>query len=65
MATNSTKDRLWMAVLDSDYDFDFEDQLLLPENIVRSVFYKLEVVLDMVSRFSKPDTRTVQIVVLI
>ena len=38
MATNSTKDRLWMAVVDSDDDLDFEDQLLLPENIVRSVF---------------------------
>lgn len=30
MVTNSGKDRLWIVVLDSDGDSDFEDLLLLP-----------------------------------
>lgn len=31
MVANCTKDRLWMAVLDSDDDSDLEDRFLLPE----------------------------------
>ena len=43
---------MWIAVLDSDGDSDFEDLLLLPEmekhcKLRRSVFYKLKDMLDM------------------